>query len=136
MADLKIPKRGVIEAAGGLLWRSGEDGQELAVVHRPAYDDWSLPKGKLKSKETYQQAAVREVGEETLCAVRLGNYAGSLSYLVGDFPKIVLFWHMQLDKGGQFISGDEIDRLLWLTPEKAVARLSYQAERDLVGKER
>jgi len=136
MADIKTPKRGVIEAAGGLLWRPGKGGKELAVVHRPVYDDWTLPKGKLKAKETFQQAALREVMEETYCAIILGDYAGSISYEVGNFPKIVLFWHMDLVEQYPFIPGDEIDGLLWLTPDKAISKLSYQTERDFLAMER
>ncbi|MFZ0547905.1 MAG: NUDIX hydrolase [Candidatus Promineifilaceae bacterium] len=126
-----IQKR-VIRAAGGLLWRETERGKELALVHRPRYDDWVLPKGHIDKGESWEDTAVREVVEETCCEAKLGDYAGSISYLVNNKPKIVLFWHMSLSGEPDFIPNNETDQMLWLTPAEAVEKLAYGTERTLV----
>ena len=78
------------------MWRTGPTGTaELAVIHRPKYDDWSLPKGKLKPGEGFREAALREVEEETGCRARLLLFAGITFYFVSRRPKVVLFWHMR-----------------------------------------
>lgn len=136
--DAKIKKRKkpiqrrIIRAAGGLLWRETEQGRELALVHRPRYDDWVLPKGHLDKGEGWEDAAVREVTEETCCQAQLGDYAGSISYLVNDKPKLVLFWHMSLAGENSFVPNGETDQLLWVTAEEALEKLAYSTERALV----
>ena len=67
------PEQAQVKAAGGVVWRRGDAGLELAVVHRPRYDDWSLPKGKLDPGETWEEAALREVEEEIGLRCRLGQ---------------------------------------------------------------
>ena len=125
-------------AAGGLLWRgTGLDGEAraaLALVHRPRYDDWSLPKGKLDPGESWEQAALREVREETGWDARLLAPADTVSYLRRGRPKLVVFFHLQALRllDGQSPDADEVDRLEWLTPEQALARLSYERERRLL----
>ena len=136
MGNHKVSKRGVHESAGGLLWREEAGERRLAVVHRPKYDDWTLPKGTLKKDETWQQAALREVFEETACRARLGDFAGCACYLVMGTPKVVLFWHMTLAEEGKFVAGEEIDALAWLTIDEALEWLSYADEREVVGKAR
>jgi 8-oxo-dGTP diphosphatase len=117
-------------AAGGLLWREGEP-RRLAVVHRPRYDDWSLPKGKVETGELLPETAVREVREETGFAVALDAFAGRYQYDVATGPKSVFVWEMTaLDKQAE--PDDEVDELAWLPPAEAVDRLSYRLERDLV----
>jgi 8-oxo-dGTP diphosphatase len=122
----------VVRAAGGLLWRDGPEGPRLALVHRPRRDDWSLPKGKLDEGESWEEAALREVEEETGCKARITGFAGATSYLARRAPKIVLYWHMALVRLGQLDAGDEIDEVAWLTPAEAVARLDYEIDRRLV----
>jgi len=96
----------VIQAAGGLVWRQGEKGKEIAVIHRPRYDDWTLPKGKLRKKETWQQAALREILEEIGCLVRVGDFAGCTCYKFGGIPKVVLCaGKAQLYRGNKAIEG-------------------------------
>ena len=73
----------VVRAAGGLVWRMGSDGKEIVVVHRPAYDDWSFPKGKLDDGESELQAALREVEEEVSVRGVLGRDLGTVSYIDG-----------------------------------------------------
>ena len=122
----------VIEAAGGLVWRKGTRGRELAVIHRPKYDDWTLPKGKRKRSESWEDAAIREVEEETGCQVDLGEFAGCLGYVLGDTPKIVLFWSMKVTRQKKFVPNDEVDQVVWLTPSRALRKLDYDDERELL----
>jgi 8-oxo-dGTP diphosphatase len=124
----------LIRAAGGLLWRAGRRGPELAVVHRPRHLDWSLPKGKLERGERFRRAALREVLEETGCRARPLGVAGFTLYLTGRRPKVVFFWHMIADGEPRFTSSDEIDRVAWLAPARARARLTHASERRLVGR--
>jgi 8-oxo-dGTP diphosphatase len=125
----------IIHAAGGLVWRESNRGREVALVHRPKYDDWTLPKGKLKKGETWQQGALREVEEEIQGRVRLSDFAGCCCYTFAGIPKVVLFWHMQLIEECIFNPNSEIDQLAWLSPEIALSRLDYSCEKGLVEKE-
>jgi 8-oxo-dGTP pyrophosphatase MutT (NUDIX family)/phosphohistidine phosphatase SixA len=119
----------VIEAAGGVLWRaaSGSSGVEVALVHRPKYDDWSVPKGKLRRDEHPLLAAAREVAEETGCTGVLGRPMQEVHYLKDGLPKRVRYWAMEMT-GGAFKANDEVDRLMWLPPREAQAHVL--AERD------
>jgi 8-oxo-dGTP pyrophosphatase MutT (NUDIX family) len=123
---------GPIRAAGGLLWREVDGVRCLAVIHRPRYGDWSLPKGKLERGESFEAAALREVEEETGCRARLGGLAGRLEYEVRGRPKVVVFWHMFAESAKAFRPNDEVDRLEWLPPQAAIARLDQEGERCLV----
>jgi 8-oxo-dGTP diphosphatase len=120
-----------VEAAGGVVVR---DGPRVAVVHRPKYDDWSLPKGKLDDGESFEDAALREVEEETGIRARLLDELDHVEYTDSkDRPKIVRYWRMEpLDGVDDFEPNDEVDRLEWLSPEEAKERLSYERDRELV----
>ncbi len=116
-----------IRAAGGVVWRpapdiTGEGGVEVAVIHRPQYDDWSLPKGKLAPGENEIDGAVREVLEETGCRVRVGRPLGEVRYLKVQNgvtrPKVVRWWAMAAS-GGTFTPGREVDELRWLSLAQA-----------------
>jgi 8-oxo-dGTP diphosphatase len=120
--------RRVIAAAGGVLWRPATAGIEVAVVHRPKYDDWSLPKGKLDAGEHPLEAAVREVGEETGLAVVAGRRSASTDYPVPEGVKHVDYWLMQC-VGGSFTPNDEVDELRWLTHAAAADLLSHPHDR-------
>jgi 8-oxo-dGTP diphosphatase len=122
-----------ILAAGGVVWRRGDDGRpEIAVVYRPKYDDWTLPKGKLDPGETFEQAALREVEEETGLRCRLGLRLEDTIYRDRhDRPKLVKWWAMEVDSG-EFAPNNEVSELEWLSPEEARKRLSYGRDRDLV----
>ncbi len=124
----------VIEAAGGLLWRPAPAGRELCLIHRPHYDDWTLPKGKRDPGESWQQTALREVFEETGCRAALSGFAGSVAYTVRGIAKVVLFWHMNLKEDCTFTPNDEVNQLVWLPLEKALRKLSYATERELLEK--
>jgi 8-oxo-dGTP pyrophosphatase MutT (NUDIX family)/phosphohistidine phosphatase SixA len=117
----------VVRAAGGVLWRPGDErGVRVAVVHRPRYDDWSLPKGKLDPGELHLAAACREACEETGFDVVAGRTLGISTYRVlqdgRDVAKHVRWWAMRA-VGGEFAPHDEVDRLDWLTPSQSLRRL-------------
>ncbi len=124
---------GPVRAAGAVLWRPGPAGRGLriAVVHRPRYDDWSLPKGKLKRDEDFSTAALREVKEETGMDCELGAPLPDVHYRVGDRWKTVHYWTARATTGG-FDPNHEVDRLLWLTPTDARASLTYPHDRPLI----
>jgi len=126
------PMELMVRAAGGVVVRREEGGRRLAaVVHRPRYDDWTLPKGKLLDGETEEQAAVREVEEEIGLRCALGRDLGSVSYRdSADRPKTVRYWVME-PLGGAFVPTDEVDELRWLPVEEVGAALSYPHDRAL-----
>ncbi|GAC1318279.1 MAG: hypothetical protein NVSMB25_07490 [Thermoleophilaceae bacterium] len=119
-------------AAGGVILRSGARGPEVAIVHRPRYDDWSLPKGKLDAGEGFEEAALREVLEETGLRCRLERELGRTGY--DDRKgrsKVVRYWSMSVIDG-EFAPNDEVDELRWLAIDDARAMLSYAYDRELV----
>jgi 8-oxo-(d)GTP phosphatase len=123
----------LVRAAGGIVWREGPTGTaELAVIHRPKYGDWSLPKGKLEPGEGFREAALREVEEETGCRARLLHFAGFTYYFVRRRAKVVLFWHMRQEGKARFEPSAEVDRMAWCSAEEALARLGHPAERRIV----
>lgn len=128
----KAARADVVLAAGGLVWRESPRGPELAVVHRPRHGDWTLPKGKLDPGERWQDAALREVEEETGLHVELAGFAGSSSYMTNRAPKVVLYWHMIGE--GEFDPEDpsEVDALEWLGVAAARKRLTYERDRKLL----
>ncbi len=126
-----------VAAAGGLVIRPGASGSglEAVVVHRPRYDDWSLPKGKLDRGESFEQAAVREVEEETGIRCRLGAELAPSTYRDGrGRSKIVRYWLMEpLDDGGHpFEPNEEVDELRWLAPPAAAELVDYPHDRELL----
>jgi 8-oxo-dGTP diphosphatase len=118
-------------AAGGVVVR--DDGR-VAVIHRPRYDDWSLPKGKLDPGESFEDGAVREVLEETGVRGRIVVELESTSYADRKGrEKLVRWYRMQLDGDpSDFAPNDEVDELRWLTPGEARALLTYERDRALV----
>jgi 8-oxo-dGTP diphosphatase len=124
-----------VRAAGAVLWRPATDGIEVCVVHRPAYDDWSLPKGKLSGSEHPLAAAVREVVEETGVRGRPQLRLPEVSYeLPGGVPKTVDFWLMRAGDDPVLDVADitEVDEVAWLGPAQAVSRLTYPDDAALV----
>ncbi|TFV45455.1 NUDIX hydrolase [Blastococcus sp. TF02A_35] len=118
-----------VAAAGGAVWRpSGDGGIETAVVHRPRYDDWSLPKGKLDPGEHGVTAAVREVREETGLVAVAGRRSTTSRYQVPEGGKRVDYWLMRAT-GGAFAPNDEVDELRWLPPADAAALCTHDADR-------
>jgi len=121
-----------IRAAGGLVWRDSVHGREIAVIHRARHRDWTLPKGKLEPGEDWKEAAVREVKEETGYCVQLKSFAGKISYNIKGTPKVVQFWNMEPIGESKFEPSKEVDRVRWLSVQKALEVLDYDAERELL----
>jgi 8-oxo-dGTP diphosphatase len=123
---------GLILAAGGVLWRRAAGGMlEVAVVHRPKYDDWSLPKGKVAAGEHPLAAAVREIAEETGYRARLSRPLPTRRYLYRDRPKEVRYWAAEALDGG-FAANAEVDRLDWLPAPAARDRLSHAQDAEVL----
>ena len=119
-------------AAGGVVCRQSGDTVEVLLVHRPRYDDWSLPKGKLDEGEGFEQAALREVEEETGLRCRLTSYLGETTYRDRkDREKLVRYWAME-PGDGDFTPNDEVDELRWVPLDEAADMLSYGFDRELV----
>ena len=151
MADRDKPPK--IPAAGALLWRPGEQGPEVVLVHRPRYDDWSFPKGKCLPGEHMLITAVREVAEETEIEITLGRKLRTVRYLSDGRPKQVDYWAArpaaQAVGGGAdepaepapftpnepapFTPNEEVDQLAWLPLTAAGDRLSYQHDTEVLG---
>jgi 8-oxo-dGTP diphosphatase len=119
-------------AAGGVVWRRGDQGVEVVLVHRPKYDDWSLPKGKLDEGESFEDAAVREVEEETGLRCALGAFLEDVEYRDHkDREKLVRYWAMEAGDG-DFTPDEEVDELRWVPLDEAASMLSYEIDRGLV----
>ena len=132
----------VVRAAGGVVWRraagsNGESSIEVAIIHRPRYDDWSIPKGKLVAGESELEGAIREVAEETGYRVRIGWPVGEVQYMkrMGreDRLKVVRYWSMNAE-GGMFTPTPEVDQLRWVSIDEAVDTLTQERDRDLMRK--
>ncbi len=126
----------IVYAAGAVLWRPGnidsaEHGIEVAVIHRPRYDDWSLPKGKVDPGETAPVAAVREVFEETGQHAILGRRLDMVSYPIDQGVKKVYYWAAR-GTGGEFTPGNEVDDLIWLPIADAMKKLDYTQDRKVL----
>jgi 8-oxo-dGTP diphosphatase len=120
-----------VRAAGGVVWRRPE--VDLAVIHRPRHGDWSLPKGKLDPGESWHEAALREVREETGLSCRLGEELDPVFYTDRKGrSKAVRYWLMEALEG-DFAPGDEVDELRWLPFDDAIELLTYEHDRELVG---
>ena len=122
-----------VRAAGGVVRREPRDGEPVyAVIHRPKYDDWTLPKGKLDPGETERDAALREVEEETGIRCRVGRELGSVSYVDGQGrDKTVRYWLMT-PEDGDFLPTSEVDEIRWLDAEHATELLSYDRDRAIL----
>ncbi len=104
------PEAAEVKAAGGVVWRRGDDGVEIVIAHRPRYDDWSLPKGKLDKGESWEQAALREVEEEVGLKCRLGPELEPTSYEDRKGrAKVVRYWLMEPKRDAKFKPNDEVD---------------------------
>ena len=133
---MKVADLGVTLGAGGLLWREVEAQRKIALVYRKRYDDWSLPKGKLdpETDDSWIDAAVREVREETGCSFSVGKFAGCVSYLDRGDPKVVLFWNMTYL---EHLTGQpeiDADDLRWLSVPVALELLDYPEQRALIAR--
>jgi 8-oxo-dGTP pyrophosphatase MutT (NUDIX family) len=120
-----------VRAAGGVVSRYG--GTDVIVIHRPKYDDWSLPKGKAEEGESDEACAVREVEEETGLRCTLGEELPTIRYRdrKGRF-KEVRYWAMEPVSGDIQEGNDEVDEVLWVPPARAFELLSYVHDREVV----
>ena len=123
----------LIQAAGAVLWRKSDISQlEIAVIHRPRYDDWSLPKGKVESGESHISAGYREIQEETGYESTFGPEIGTVVYKFEDAPKEVRYWAATATVKTGTPNPQEVDEVLWLAPKKAKEKLSNKDERAIV----
>jgi 8-oxo-dGTP pyrophosphatase MutT (NUDIX family) len=129
---LAVSKREVAAAGGLITRRIADDGVEMLLVHRPKYDDWSFPKGKVETGESDEEAAVREVREETGFEVSLGAELDTVRYVDGrGRPKRVRYWLMTVVGGRPAVPNAEVDALRWLAPELASTLLTYSHDQEL-----
>ena len=118
-----------VNAAGGVVLRDGE----VCLVHRPRYDDWTLPKGKLDPGESFEEAALREVWEEAGLRCRLGEELDTVRYRDHeDRPKVVRYWRMEVEADEGFAPNDEVDEVRWVAPAEAARMLTYDHDRAVV----
>jgi 8-oxo-dGTP diphosphatase len=122
----------LIRAAGAVVWRGDEDAPEVVLIHRPAYDDWTFPKGKLKPGEHAIVGALREVWEETGLRVLLGRALPPVHYLSRGRLKRVDYWAAQVGEDEGFTITDEVDEVVWLSLDKARERLTYEWDAGLL----
>ena len=122
-----------IRAAGGVVWRDS-DRSEIAVIYRDRHepDECCLPKGKLEPGESWEQAAVREILEETGCEASVLGFGGLLDYYVGKRPKVVLYFEMLAQTEGEFRPSREVRAMRWLPPRTAFRALTHAGERELL----
>ena len=124
----------MIEAAGGVVWKVTPKGVvKVLLVHRPRYDDWSLPEGQARSRASATvQAALREVEEETGLRCRTGDELPEARYADRKGrPKRVRYWSME-PVDGEFVPNDEVDEVRWLSLDEADALLSYAHDRTVL----
>ena len=119
----------LIRAAGAVAWRPGPDGDEVLLVHRTKYDDWSLPKGKQEPDEPLPVTAIREVLEETGATITLGRHLVPVRYKVNGNPKQVDFWAAQVTAmDDAAVPNSEVDKTVWLPVDAALRRVSYKQD--------
>ena len=138
---MDVSADGVVRAAGGIVLRRAPKGDwEVLIVHRPRYDDWSLPKGKADPGERDEQTALREVEEETGLRCTLGVPAGRTRYRDSKGrDKVVHYWLMEPESvaaaaDGTFVPNSEVDAVHWCSVAEATSRLSYAHDRKLLAK--
>ena len=122
-----------IQAAGAIVWRRNEsDAIEIALVHRPQYNDWSIPKGKVEGEESLIACAYREVVEETGFAVRFGQSIGTVHYEVNGLRKTVTYWSARLLGEQGKPNPEEVDAVRWMSCEEAKEQLGRDSDRQIV----
>lgn len=142
VGDKRLRGKPEVHAAGGLVWRDGvvtdhgnvrRDVIEVVVIHRPRQDDWSFPKGKLDKGESSEDAAVREVEEETGLVCDLGEEIEPARYFdARGRLKEVRYWVMHVVDTRPWAPNDEVDRRLWASVDDAAKLLSYEHDRELL----
>jgi 8-oxo-dGTP pyrophosphatase MutT (NUDIX family) len=133
---LEVTDVNMIKAAGGVVCRNGASREtEVAIIHRPAYDDWTLPKGKVEPDEKPEDCALREVREETGLRCELVRALGCTAYIDRrGRDKVACYWVMRV-LGGRFRPGVEVDKMVWLTVDEAIERLTYDRDKTLLAQQ-
>jgi 8-oxo-dGTP diphosphatase len=127
-----VESKDLVKAAGGVIVRPGHHPPAVLLVHRPKYDDWTLPKGKVEPGESDEDCALREVEEETTLRCKLGAELPPTSYVDGSGrPKRVRWWLME-PAGGEPAPANEVDEVRWVRAEEAGRLLTYARDRVLL----
>jgi len=121
-----------IQAAGAVVWRNNKNKAELAIIHRPKYNDWSFPKGKLEVGESLIACAHREVLEETNIQTEFGPFLGDIEYLTPDGKKQVSFWAAKAITHKDFTPNSEVDQLKWVEVKKVKELLSLETDKKIL----
>ena len=121
-----------IQAAGALVWRNNKDKTEVAIIHRPKYDDWSFPKGKVEINESSIACAHREVLEETNIQTEFGAFLGVVEYLTQDGKKRVSFWAAKAITYKDFSPNSEVDQLKWVEVKKVKDLLTLETDKKIL----
>ena len=122
----------IIQAAGAIVWRKNKDKTEVAIIHRPKYDDWSFPKGKLEIGESLISCAHREVLEETNIRTEFGPFLGDIEYLTPDGKKQVSFWAAKAINDNVFNPNSEVDELKWIEVKKVKYLLTLETDKKIL----
>ena len=121
-----------IQAAGAVVWRNNKDKTEVAIIHRPKYNDWSFPKGKLEVGESLIACAHREVFEETNIQTEFGPFLGDIEYLTPDGKKQVSFWAAKAITDKDFSPNSEVDQLKWVEVKKVKELLTLETDKKIL----
>lgn len=124
----------VIRAAGGIIQRVTPHGDEVLIVFRKRHQDWALPKGEVQDGESFQEAALREVAQETGCTCELGNYLGTISYADHGTPTVVMFWKMNVVRESVMPESQQLDQAVWIDLPSAIQKLSQSQEKALLSR--
>ncbi len=128
-----MPEPARIDVAAGGLLEIGEGADlRIAIIFRPRYNDWTLPKGHVDPGETLEAAALREVLEETGCKAEIIEIVQPISYLVKGQPKIVVFYRMKLIERGELLPNEEVAEVRWVRPQDAISQLTNRTDRALI----
>ena len=122
----------IIQAAGAIVWRNNKGKTEVVIIHRPKYDDWSFPKGKVEINESLIACAHREVLEETNIQTEFGAFLGDIEYLTPDGKKHVFFWAAKAINQNNFTPNSEVDQIKWVEVKKVKDLLTLETDKKIL----